>query len=904
MSALPASLLAAWNSFPGELPPLENLVRDFPLGESALIHYLNYSRVGLSRLIADPPALVWLADPAVTNQPLGPGRLLSELAALNGDAEGAFDSAFSALRRTKGRQMLRIALRDMAKAASLEETTRELSDLATFCLDQVTRFWLSELSRRFGSPSTGFAVLGMGKLGGRELNFSSDIDVIFVYGEEGDVNPHLTNHEFFARLAQSISKTFSESSAFGPLFRIDLRLRPEGSTGPIVRSVESMENYYAAMGETWERMALIKARCVCGDAEVGYELLQRLQPFIFPRHIAADTLEEIGMIKGRIERELLDNQSLRLNVKLGRGGIREIEFIVQSFQLLQGARNAFLQEQNTLKTLALLSRLQMVEDADAAALASAYRFLRCVEHRLQIQDEAQTHLLPQSSEQLAVLASSLGFKSAADFCAELDAHRERVRELFERFIHTEPCTRDAPRNLAAFSDPDQARRQFEAMAGDSASGTHHAPRTRRVYANLEPLLLDRLAQCADPDRALSAFSNFVSAYGARSLLFETLTASPRVLDLLLRLFDSSPFLTRVVLRRPQLIEEITRGRNLARQLSEGEFLEGFRKPEERLEPLEWARVYRRSQILRIALRDILGFATVEEVCAEYSALAGAALTFCAEHLGAAPDLGVVAMGKFGGAELAYGADLDIIFVSEDTAVSASTAASAVRLTKAMGLATEEGFLFKLDPRLRPEGDASPLVVSLDAVKTYYASPRAQPWEFQALSKARGIFGRAAHCFLNVTAQPWREAGQRPDFYTAVHEMILRVQKERAAASGVDLKSGRGGIMTVEFVTQALQMRLGIREPNTCRALSLLGPEVITPKDAHLLKENYLYLRRVESVLRRENNESVSVVPEKSSEQQKLAVRCGEASREVLLDKLAKVMEENQSLARYLLGQGD
>src|SRR5205807_5360876 len=255
---------------------------------------------------------------------------------------------------------------------------------------EVYRHWNAELRHRLGGPETEFSILGLGKLGGRELNHSSDIDVIFLYGEEGQVAPNFTHHEWFNQLSAKIIETFAATDPAGALFRIDLRLRPEGAAGPLARSLESMENYYAGFGETWERLALIKARGIAGSRELAYEFLRQHQPFIYPKSGTPDLLEEIANIKRRIERDIVGSDKLHRDVKLGIGGIREIEFIVQALQLINGARHPFLQEPSMLKALQALRQLNFLPHEEVLALDNTYRFLRRVEHRLQIEAEQQT----------------------------------------------------------------------------------------------------------------------------------------------------------------------------------------------------------------------------------------------------------------------------------------------------------------------------------------------------------------------------------------------------------------------------------------------------------------------------------------------------------------------------------
>src|SRR3954470_15849107 len=422
-------LAEAW---PADAPPLQKIVETFPLGEAALLHLISVSSICASRLVRHPEILLWLSRPEISTEPRPAPAMQVGLQRI---AEGStFAGNFRALRFWKGREMTRIALREVAEAAPLEETTLELSQLAEICVREVYTYWDCELRTRRGGPNTPFAILGLGKLGGRELNHSSDIDVIFVYGEEGQVTANLTHHEWFNQLGAKIIETFASHDPDGALFRIDLRLRPEGTAGPLARSIDSMENYYAGFGETWERLALIKARGIGGSRELAYEFLRQHQPFIFPRSPTRDVLEEIGNIKRRIERDIVGHENIERDVKLGAGGIREIEFVVQALQLLHGARNAFLQETSTLKVLPLLAELELLPRGEARILDEAYRFLRNVEHRLQIEAEQQTHTVPENSEEVRRLARSLGFPSQAKFHAALRGHTQKVRAIFHRVI--------------------------------------------------------------------------------------------------------------------------------------------------------------------------------------------------------------------------------------------------------------------------------------------------------------------------------------------------------------------------------------------------------------------------------------------------------------------------------------
>src|SRR5436305_899626 len=688
---------------------LRDFLHDFPLGEEALIHLLAVSQICAERLQRDPELLRWLARPEISLSDRGPRRMLAELHA---SSQSVPAENFRALRLWKAREMTRIALREVAEVSSLEDTTAELSCLAGVCLAIVYEECDTRLRARFGAPDTEFTVLGLGKLGGRELNHSSDIDLIFVYGEEGQVSGRLTNHEWHNRLAEQMVNSFSGGEP--SLFRLDLRLRPEGSAGPLARSLESMENYYAGFGETWERLALIKARYVCGSNELAYEFLRQHQPFIFPKNPTPELLDEIAAIKRRIEREIPADE---LDVKLGAGGIREIEFVVQTLQFIHGAHQAFLQEQGTLKALRAIAQLELLPISEVRVLDESYRFLRRIEHRLQIEAERQTHSIPDDPVKRERLARSLGFNSAETFLGQVKASNERVQEIFDRLVASGTAAPTV--NLDIFADPARATRTLNDLAQGSVS-FHVAPRTRQIFRKLRPLLLEEFAGCADPDGTLIAIVRFVEAFGLRSMLFELLATNPTLLELLVRTFDASFFATNVLVRHPHLLEEITRSATLNRSLSLSEHATALDPFVERGD-LDAIRVYRQTQLLRTTMRDVLGLSALPDLWQEITDIAEACL-LAATGIAGANNLTIVAMGKFGGRELTYASDLDLMFVGDDFR-------AAQNLITALSIPSPEGVIATVAARLRPEGAKGRLVSSIEAFEAYYRD-RAQFWEIQ------------------------------------------------------------------------------------------------------------------------------------------------------------------------------
>lgn len=884
----PARSRMAWEricgAWPESLPGLNETVRAFADALPAVAHLLAVSPVSAEKIIRDPEALVWLSRPEVHAAERGPRRMRAELAALGWRRpDGTPRPAdFAPLRRWKQREMLRIALRDVGRMAGIEETTRELTDLAEVCVREVVDAWLGDHVRRLGDPGSAFCVLGMGKFGGQELNFSSDIDVIFFHGEPGTLASGLSRQEFFARVAHGVVETFSATDAAGPLFRIDLRLRPEGDSGPLVRSLDGMENYYAAFGETWERMALGKARVVAGDEELGYEFFQRHQAFIYPRTVGAEMIGEVARIKARIEREIVGTANLDRNVKLGRGGIREIEFVCQSLQLLHGARHAFLQERQTLRALQGLRQLDLLAAAETDSLAAAYRFLRTVEHRLQIENEAQTHTLPADPRDMERLEASLG---CGNLAAELARHTGAVRAIFERVVAAGVVTPEARIDRGFFRDTESARRKL-ADLGEGGGSAPVSPRTKRLFARLEPPLLGWLRKVADPDAALTRMVRFAERYGLRGALFETLLVNPRVLELLAKLFDASEFLSEIAIRRPELVEEVARTGNLSAGMTAAAHLARLAENHEGLPWEDRVRAYRRAQQLRIGLRDLLGLASLREVLAECSALAEACLVFVHWRLGLGSSLMVVALGKFGGRELGYGSDLDVLFIGDDPA-------GAPELIRAMTETTAEGRVFPMDARLRPEGAAGPLTVSLAEWDGYFSRGRGQLWEVQALTKARPVCGPGQAEWLDAARRIWREHAAAADMEERVAEMFARVSKHRGDDPLLDFKTGRGGLMKLEFFVQARQMRAGVWEPNTLAALAKVAP----PEVAGRLAEAYLFLRKIENVLRRMEDTPVSKLPSDPVAQFQLAVRCGIGSREELVDRITASRREIADDAR-------
>ncbi|NGZ26161.1 MAG: bifunctional [glutamate--ammonia ligase]-adenylyl-L-tyrosine phosphorylase/[glutamate--ammonia-ligase] adenylyltransferase, partial [Magnetococcales bacterium] len=616
------------------------------------------------------------------------------------------------LRLFKHRHYLAIGLRDLTCEAPLEETTQALSRVADFTLEASYR-WLDRwLSQRHGQPMnetttppqpSRFVILGMGKLGGRELNFSSDIDLIFLYDEDrGHTHGEkpLPIKSYYIRLGQELMKLMQENTPEGMVFRVDLRLRPDGESGDLSLSCRSAEIYYEAYGQTWERAAMIKARPVAGDLAMGEEFLQRLRPFIFRRYLDFASLDAIRRMKRKIDHKILQNSTGGHNVKLGRGGIREIEFFVQAQQLIHGGREPSLRQRSTLPMLQELKRLGLVDGQTADTLAEAYPFLRMVEHRLQIYREQQLHTLPTDEGELLCVAKRAGFADLASFLDRLQQITQQVHHIYGNLFFESERRSQPEEEMEAllaldihssqwhqqvremgFQEP-EALRSLLILLREGPSGANLTESARKWYDMLAAPLLAEIHRAADQDLALHHAEAFLRAIGRRTNYLALLVENSAVLGLLVRLFGISRFLSRFFNQTPSLLDSLIApgfldhyrdkselGKELAKSMSE------CPDAEERGRVI---RAFKNTELLRIGLRDISGIADLSEVMAGLSVLADAiltqtmidALTEMEDRYGIPTwqdeegnehraQFVILAMGKLGGSELNYASDLDL-----------------------------------------------------------------------------------------------------------------------------------------------------------------------------------------------------------------------------------------------------
>ena len=865
------------------------------------------------------------------------------------------DDFLRGLRAYRNREYLRVGTRDLLARASLEETTRDLSALADAAVQIAYEYTRARMERDYGLACIGeagekrpiaFVVFGMGKLGGAELNFSSDIDLIYLYecdaglttgGKKGQVD----TRTYFTELAQRLTRTLSRSDTGGFVFRVDLRLRPDGTNGQIVNSLANTLLYYESWGQTWERLALLKARPVAGEPALGERFLREVAPFILRRYLDFTTVEDTKALKMKIERSLHRTDRERLNVKLGRGGIREIEFVTQVLQLIHAGKDPRVLGRNTLEVLDRLVEGAYLAAADRDALAAAYRFLRQVEHKIQMVHDRQTHTLPGSEDELRALARRLRIAGRTEdaqddlgvFLTTLREHTRAVHTIFRSLFHIPEGSAEADETeeqaavAALFDelhDSERTRQRLEQLGFRELSHTYErlrllhdgpsyapaSPRRRELLYALAPTLFHEVCRSADPDRALAAMADLIASIGARSSFLSLLRENPHTLRTLIGLFGTSSYLSRIFLRRPELLDSLVRADLVqlykSQELMRDELMARIQGAPELEDRLDILRQYRHEEFLRIGINDTNGQLDFPSVSVQLSYLAEACLHGAYETARAAllEKLGrtdlpgrivIVGMGKLGARELNYNSDLDLIFLYEPEASSptgqgrSDLAAQEIfaklvqRLISVLQVQTREGAVYTIDTRLRPSGRAGSLVSSL-AVFTRYHQTQAQLWERQALIKARAVAGdpglaaRVNALFAHaVYGEPIRTAD-----VAEIQRLRGRMESELAGETSerFNIKTGRGGLVDVEFLVQMLQLRYGCRLPalrhrDTLSTLDALRAcRVLSREESQVLKRGYQFLRRLENRLRIERDQPVEALERNAEQLTSLARRMG------------------------------
>lgn len=830
----------------------------------------------------------------------------------------AFPAQAASMRRFKRREFLRIAVRDIFVHRPLVSLVEDMSNLADATVAVALECAESGVAARYGTPRSGhsgdtatFAVLGMGKLAGRELNFSSDIDLIFLYSDEGDTSGgasgSISNADYFRRVGERLIKMLHEQTSEGQVFRVDMRLRPYGRAGALAVSIDSAIDYYERVGQAWERQALIKTRPIAGDLALGEAFIERTRPFTYPRYFDDETLEDIRATKQQMEARVGSRGETEREVKLGRGGIRDIEFTVQVLQLLNGGRIPELRTTNTLEAVAALGDHGILRPLDAATLKSNYTFLRQVEHRLQIEGSQQRHALPKDPVELDCFGRRMGYASGESFMAEYRDRTDETRRILEGFLaskgdgtlwindlvnpHSDGHDGIERLRQLGFRDPLKAREELLALSVGPKEHTNSL-RIRQSFAAIAPVLLKSLAELSDPDAALLHLGQLLANLRAPGAIYDILNTDPALCQQLTRLIANSVFLTGILMRDPGLFDVI----GVRSDLEEPASPELLR---ERLEDLcsaydREAGPYRfvSGELLRIGMRDLFDFAGVQEVGLELTNVAEVCVQFVLEHATAAiikrygPAEGafaVLGMGKLGGRELGYGSDLDLVFVYEEGKPAESGVspveyftALASKLLRTLKEPTRHGILYDVDARLRPDGNKGVLAVTASRMRDYYLN-EAQAWERLALVKARFVAGDEA--FGRMAGDLARElVFNRPLTLEELENIEEIRQKIILQAGPNDLKKGEGGIAELEFALRLQQLVHGREQPevrcgDALGALDALARTgALDLEQASRLREAYVFLRRLENRVRMMHGRSGSGLPESPEERADLAKR--------------------------------
>jgi glutamate-ammonia-ligase adenylyltransferase len=847
-----------------------------------------------------------------------------------------------AMRRTRNLVLATLIHRDLAGDADLAEVVTTMSSFADFVIrthlaalmQESVQAWGMPVGEDSGQPQE-LMVLGMGKLGGDELNVSSDIDLIFVYAEDGETHVttaeqrQLSNHEFFVRLGKKLIQSISAITEDGFSFRVDMALRPNGASGPLVASLAMVEEYLIAQGREWERYAWVKARAVTGRAEDISALDAIVRPFVYRRYLDYGAIDAMRSMHAQIRAEVVRQETRHPdrsnNVKLGRGGIREIEFLAQVFQLIRGGRDAELRDRSTRKTLGILAQKRLLEEDVVQGLLAAYTFLRNLEHRLQYLDDAQTHNLPANPDDQLLVAQMMGYDATDALLHALEEHRLLVATQFDAIFsepringgsssgdsdsnHGDTASTDANRPAPLLSGCDTVAMvetqltalQFDHPA-DMAQRLHATWNTPRLLAlpetsrnQLLALLNAALPIVArtegTPSKTLARLLDFFEAIARRAAYLALLTEYPHALLRLIRMMAASDWAAKYLTRHPLLLDELLDDRNLQAAPDWSAFASECRRELESVagdteRQMDVLREMHHAQQFRMLAQDLAGGLTVERLADHLSALAdvivGATLyavwqSIPNRHV-ELPQFAVIAYGKLGGKELGYASDLDVIFLYDDEHPDAPMlyAKLAQRFITWMTAHTPAGILFDIDIALRPDG-ASGLLVSPFSAFEKYQKGSAWVWEHQALTRARFCAGDAE---IGARFESLRETVLRqPREEDSLRNEILSMRKKMHDAHPnrsdlFDLKHDAGGMIDIEFIVQYLVLRHAARFPKlvgdigNIALLKLSGAlGLIDPNLAEDVANAYRAFRRLQHQIRMKGEDRARVPHAEVSDQ--------------------------------------
>ena len=858
-----------------------------------LVHYsvvmdvvmkiFGFSQYFADIMVRDPELLRWLtaSDSLVTPRK---GEYLAGEATRVLQMFQKPEKSLDALKRLYRREVLRVGARDLLGEADIPTLTQELSDLADVLINVSCIVAGRQLEQKYPHPpSAAFVVIGLGKLGGGELNYSSDVDIILVYETEGEIldaaGKKVTYHEYFNKFAERMIQNLSQSTAEGYLYRVDTRLRPESGAGPLARSVQSYLLYYESRGELWERQMLIKARPVGGDIAFGERFLQQLTPFIYPRTFIHHPATEIARIKARIEAANAEAE----NIKVRAGGIRDIEFIVQALQLVNGGKNAGVRSGNTLQAINQLASQQLLSEGETAALTQAYVFYRTLEHRLQIMFNTQTHTVPSDTAAQTRVARQVGLASAEELQRVSAEHLSVVKKIFDTVMvpeagpertdiaaivmggaHGEPVAQVLERYR--FADPQRAAKNVSILlSGSSLTQTRDLDsRAREAFRAVAEDLFKEISAAPSPDMTLQNLTTLITAQKFPEQFHEQLK-EVSFRKFVLAVCAVSPRFTKSLARDPLLLETLAANPVLG---------PCFEIPQ-RASIGEIVRM-KNTEEVRAGVRNLLGATTLDDLTGELTRLADVIVRelFAREIRKRRlkdPHLAVFALGKYGTSEIIFDADLDLLYVddAQEPVVREKLHKLASGLLSSLSVFHEKGRLYDVDARLRPEGRNAPLVVDAATYGDYLAS-RASLWERQSLTRLRFVCGdrdlgkritKQVESFVYGTPLPkgWT------DTIVAMRRKIETRSRTRTHEL-LDLKLGPGGMVDIEFLAQMIQLKFGekhaaLRSQSTTGVLTSALDVWLNTEDVSFFTSAYALLRQLENLIRITLEERGTVLPE-------------------------------------------
>jgi glutamate-ammonia-ligase adenylyltransferase len=819
-----------------------------------------------------------------------------------------------ALRLFKKRYMLRITLRDISGETDIQSSMDELTLLSEIIIAEALTWSLHLNQQKFGQPADStIALIALGKLGGEELNYSSDVDLMAVYDNNdgqtsGILNPSgvlynkVSNHEFYCKVIELFNKLLSSHTEDGIAYRVDFRLRPQGQRGDIALPLKAYQTYYQSWGRTWERMMLIRARPVAGDLKLGKSFIETIRPFVWRQTLEIAEIEEIRGLKKKI-----DSTFDRDDIKRGYGGIREAEFFIQTFQLLFGGENKSLRSYRILNAIQALKWMNKVPEEDLTTLWDNYIYLRRVEHYLQMKEDLQTHTLPSTDSDLKSLALNMGFSEKTEFLGNLRIRRMQIKSMYNSLFGTEKDVYSETLNLlegglndnevAGYLSFRKVRRPERGLVSIKNIREHmnvlHTAQERSLSRQVIPQLIENALMAESPDRALSGIESLLTTYDMKTAHLTAFLEQKELMAGVVKLFSLSPYLTRIFLSNHYYLDILIEEWSIAKTLSAMENkLERTGKIEE--DRSHHLAQYKRFEEIRLGMLLLLGIVETEDLFKGLSQVAEAVIKSVVDSFGCG-DLSVIALGKLGGREMTFGSDLDIVFVSETP--EAMTAAE--KTMKSLTAYTDMGLLYSVDTRLRPDGSKGILVNNVEGYRNYYLK-KAQNWEIQALLKARPVGGDAAgaRSFIQMAKDVLLQRGHDVE-HNDIKAMRQRIIRELSAESeGIDIKLGPGGVEEIEFYVQFLQLHHAHEFPdllvqNTLAAISRLHKKkLLTQTERDTLYNTYEYYRKLQTFLRL--NEQ-GVISEESAVSELAAKFMGYEKGEELLGYLKGARDKVLSL---------